>query len=334
MRSHATRRGYDQSEAPTISDCSVSAKWVRSPRGLVRVESGLRCWHQPQSDRPLKGLVHMFIEEAKCPECQTKGRPAAPFGITYAASGGYQLLCKCGYVFPDTDSKDQLVLSPWAIVRLRALSNHIEYGTVRVLPGSFSQIAFSRPFEYVGRVFLTPEASRPTIAKEASVTTEGMAIVAGRMTPSESDADINVSWLVYGQINVATLPAWHLQFYCAATHLANGLHKPALLDYAAAFELFLASYLREKLLARVGEPCTDFLLRRCWRVEERGNELLPLVVNAKFSGRADVYEPWREHVQRPRNLLAHGIEIDVDYDAAERAHQAVYQAIRWIESLK
>jgi len=161
-----------------------------------------------------------------------------------------------------------------------------------------------------------------------------MLILAGRYeVDGNTPKAVAVSWSVYGLISIADLPAWFIQFYAAATHLVNGLYKPALLDYAVAFELFLESFLRMKLTARFGTIHAEYLLRKGWRVEDRCKDILQLATGHRMTDRNDVFQPWDIFVRRPRNELAHGQRIDIDNIAVESAHQATYQAIRWIETL-
>jgi hypothetical protein len=154
---------------------------------------------------------------------------------------------------------------------------------------------------------------------------------------------ISLNWHVYGLVELDSLPAWHVQYYSALTHLINGLFKPALLDYAIAFEIFIASFLRERLTTSFGASMTDYVLRRTEKIEERVKGLLEQACGQSMSSHTDVYQPWHshtdvyqpwhDHVQRPRNHVAHGKPIVIDTAEAERAHQAIWQAIRWIESL-
>lgn len=204
-----------------------------------------------------------------------------------------------------------------------------------LVPGQTANVTFSRPFDYVCRAFLTPNSRSPVIAQEAHLQTSGMIILAGRFESSAPITEaVEISWLVHGLCNVNSLPPWRVHFFAAATHLANGLYKPALLDYSAAFELFLETYIREKLIQSYGTACTEHLLRKSWRVEDRCKDLLELATGHRLSERSDVYQPWDTDVRRVRNELAHGTVVPIDHAAAESAHQATYQAIRWVECLQ
>jgi hypothetical protein len=115
--------------------------------------------------------------------------------------------------------------------------------------------------------------------------------------------------------------------------MTNRLYKPALLDYAIAFEIFLEAYLRSRLNARLGPRATEAMLKENWRVRDRCKKVLRLATGYGMSDRNDVYQPWDVHVRKPRDDVAHGRKSTVKLEEAEKAHQAVYQAIRWIESL-
>ena len=274
----------------------------------------------------------MFIDLVQCASCGKKGRPGVAFNLSIDGLH-HRLRCDCGNAFDLPDPRDQCILSDNVLVRLGALSNHHEGGFVDVTPGGSTKVTFSRAFDYPCRAFLTPRGSQLIYAKEAFLDKTCMVLLAGRHTtdPGPSLA-IEVSWSVYGLIGIDALPAWYVQFYAAATHLANGLFKPALLDYAGAFELFLEEHLRLRLEGRFGGDCAELILRKSWRVEDRCKDILELAAGHKMTERADVYQPWDIHVRQPRNDLAHGKGVAVGPEEAENAHQATYQAIRWIES--
>ncbi len=274
----------------------------------------------------------MFIDLIQCDHCGHRGRPGTDFGAS--GSPCNELHCKCGHTFAIADGRDQCALSTHIFLRLEALSNQTEHGAVTLLPGHTATVTFSRPFDYVCRAFLTPHSQIPVIAQEAHLQNTGMIILAGLLDPSTPiNEKAEVAWLVHGLRDLDSLPPWRVHFFAAVTHLANGLYKPALLDYSAAFELFLETYLREKLVRSFGEGCADHLLRKSWRIEDRCKDLLELATGHKLTERTDVYQPWDTSVRKVRNELAHGASVPVDQAAAERAHQATYQAIRWIECL-
>lgn len=275
----------------------------------------------------------MFIELIKCAHCGTKGRPGTEFHLSIDGSL-HRLRCDCGHAFDLPDPLDQCILSDNIFVRLGALSNQREGGFVTVPAGGTAKVVFRRAFDFACRAFLTPLGNQLTYAKEAYLQNDCMIVLAARHATDDIELlPIEVSWSVYGLIDIDALPAWYVQFYAAATHLANGLFKPALLDYAAAFELFLERYLRSRLEARFGLDCTDLILHKSWRVEDRCKEVLELAVGHRMTERDDLYQPWDAHVRRLRNDIAHGKSVTIGVGEAEAAHQATYQAIRWIERL-
>jgi hypothetical protein len=146
-------------------------------------------------------------------------------------------------------------------------------------------------------------------------------------------SDAEVTWSVYGLVDIDILPSWYVQFYAAVTQLAGKLYKAALWDYAIAFEVFLGEFLAHHLTTKYGTAMSEYILRRSWRVEDRCKEVLELAIGHRLRERDDVYLPWDQKVRKPRDGLLHGERVTVDEEAAEQAHQAVYQAIRWVESV-
>lgn len=275
----------------------------------------------------------MFIDLIQCTDCGKRGRPGAAFNLSIDGAT-HRLHCNCGNAFDLPDPRDQCILSDNVFVRLGALSNYQEGGFVDVTPGGSTKVTFRRAFDYPCRAFLAPLGNQAIYAKEAYLDSNCMVILAGRHAPDPDTAPaIEVSWSVYGLVGIDVLPAWNVQFYAAATHLANNLFKPALLDYAGAFELFLEEYLRSRLERRFSADCAELILRKSWRVEDRCKDILELASGHRMTERVDVYQPWDIHVRKPRNDLAHGKRVPVGPADAENAHQATYQAIRWIESL-
>jgi hypothetical protein len=70
----------------------------------------------------------------------------------------FKAKCRCGNEFEV--SRDQVVLFKQLYVRLQALSNHVQYGSVESAPGMIERITFKEPFELVGHVSLTPVVPR------------------------------------------------------------------------------------------------------------------------------------------------------------------------------
>ena len=274
----------------------------------------------------------MFIEPLKCPVCGLQGRPGAPFSSSSFGLIAAQVTCNCGHEFEKQNFRDQCVMSTHSITRIAALSNHFQCGIVAVPHGGMAQISFDKAFEYPSPPYLTPESSVFAIAQVANVRPEGMFVLAGRSPPTAHSQPMNVSWSVYGLVSVDNPPQWYVQFYGAVCQLTEGRFKPALIDYAVAFEMFLENFLRQALDQRVGVAASKLLLKKLWRVEDRSKELLELATGRRSTERQDVYNDWDEFVRKPRNSLAHGLAVSVDKVAAEHAHAATHDAIRWIET--
>lgn len=199
-----------------------------------------------------------------------------------------------------------------------------------ICPGRSCEIRFSKWFDFPCKAFLTPCAK---IRLKESYLHRNKMLVLSSVWENEREvpATAKFSWAVYGLIDLDLLPTWYIHFYGAITQLEHGLFKPALIDYAVAFEVFLDTFLTARLTKRCGTEVARYLLRRAPRIEERVKDLLELAIGSRLSSRDDVYQPWDKDVRTLRNKLAHGERLTVDRDAVERAHSAVYQAIRWIQ---
>lgn len=269
----------------------------------------------------------MFLPPVECPSCGRTARPGeGEFQCTHT-----EIHCGCGAVIAN-ESMDQRILSSNVFVRLGAASNHIQRGNIDIQPGRTHEIKFAEPFDVVSQPFLTPGG--PIVVSDHFLTPSGLIVVSSTMGGEKpGDDPVRVNWLVYGLKGVDSLPTWRVLFYGAITHSMNGLYKPAVLDYAAAFEAFLDSLLNERLAAKYGTELARYLLKRAWRIEDRVKDVLELAIGHKLTEREDVYQPWFNHVKEPRDRLIHGDAGAVSKDNAESAHSAAYQAIRWTESL-
>lgn len=274
----------------------------------------------------------MYVEPIECPTCGRRGRPGEAGFQVDSTRQHFRVHCDCGEVFEVESPCDQCILSTNPFSRLSAASNHCEHGQVTMVPGGTAEVSFQKPFDFACRAFLTPQGM-PIVVKELNLTSDGMTILSSFLKDEPTVAEATVNWLVYGLTDVDDLPTWYVHFYGAIGHLENGLHKSALLDYAVAFESFIESFLAEHLSRRYGKAVSEYLLHRTWRVQERCNALLELAVEHRLSERSDVYQPWDEHVREPRNALVHGEVRPIGRENAEKAHQAVYQAIRWVEDI-
>lgn len=270
----------------------------------------------------------MFIPPFQCPKCGRSGHP----GETGFQDNGVQIHCECGEVI-NNDSRDQRILSTNVFARFSTASNQFEYGQCDIVPGQIAKVSFQKHFDFVALVFLTP-FGRVVYLKESYENNEGMVVLSSLGDGDSRDpTPIQVNWLVYGLNEIDNLPNWYLLFYGAMTQLAKGLFKPALLDYAVAFEVFLEGFLADRLTKKYDSEVADYLLRRTWRIEDRVKDLLELIIGRRLSERDDVYQPWDQNVRIPRNRLSHGEKMSIDLASAERGHSAVFQAIRWIESV-
>jgi hypothetical protein len=96
---------------------------------------------------------------------------------------------------------------------------------------------------------------------------------------------------------------------------------------------YLELHLKESLSKKFGQAVCDYLLASTWSIEERCKGLLEFAIGHRLSERADVFQPWKSNVQEIRNDLSHGTFVHLDTAAVEMAHQAVFQAIRWVQSV-
>lgn len=276
---------------------------------------------------------NVYIEPLTCPKCGfSRGPGASGFG---SSSGplGTTFNCDCGgKISLDPQSqRDQLVLSRGPFTRLQALANFRDGGTAPITPGVTTTIRLSQPVELLLKVFLTPYGRRPVAMKEIVVASDTIQVVSSISEGDDEARKIDrFGWSVYGLINVDSLPTWEIHFCGAVAQLYSGAYKSAVLDYSTTFEVFLEATLNERLSEMYGTEMATYLLKRTQRVEDRTRDLLRML-GVAFATHAAVYQPWDEGVRKLRNRLAHGDRTAIDYETAERAHDATYQAIRWIQ---
>lgn len=207
------------------------------------------------------------------------------------------------------------------------------WGQFNGISGELAKISFKKHFDFLALVFLTPFGGSAYL-KESYENNDGMLVLSSvDSSGSGGSKAIQFSWFVYGLDEIDSLPNWYVLFYGAMTQVAKGLYKPAVLDYAVAFEVFLETFLADRLRKKYDAVTADYLLRRTWRIEERVKDLLELTIGHKLSERDDVYQPWDRDVRDPRNRLSHGEKVSLNLESAERAHSAVFQSIRWVESV-
>lgn len=277
----------------------------------------------------------VFIEPIQCSNCGRKGRPGENGFGSLQKGQDMVIRCDCGNVIRIDSPRDQSILSENTFCRLEGASNYFERGDVHIESCSVTKIKFQRSFDFVCKAFVSPNS--PIYVTEKWLNKDGMEILSAGYWESASNKErqieIEVGWAVYGLVELEDLPTWYVHFYSAITHAINGLYKSALLDYAVAFEAFIESFLVEYLTLRYDKDIARYLLKTTWQVEKRCNNLLNLAIGHRLSECPDVYQPWNMKVRDLRNRLIHGEHISINKDAAENAHQATYQAIRWIQSL-
>jgi hypothetical protein len=276
-----------------------------------------------------------MIEPILCAKCGRKGYPGEG-GFPFSSQGPILTIkCDCGQnTFNIPYNRDQHILSTHTFVRLGAASNHIQSGKVEIHVGKIVSIKFDEPFDSIGAVYLTPESSVSIFVKEVFISLEEMAILSSLAGNYDMPTSaFKLHWTVYGLNKIASLPNWWLHFYTAIGNAVKRLWKPALLDYAVAFEIFVETHLFQLLVKNYGGKMADFLLKKTWRIDDRVKDLLELTTGHRLSENNDIYIPWHDYVKEPRNKLSHGEMIPVGESEVEKAHQAVYQAIRWIENL-
>jgi hypothetical protein len=278
-----------------------------------------------------------MIKPIKCSQCGKEGWPGEVNFDFSVSSGQFFIHCGCGNQYSVPANRDQLILSSNFFTRLGAASNHEENGSVEVTLGRSIIIQFSRPFDFPSRAFVTPQAANRegfVFAKELHIQKTKMEILTSAREPRPLDGEqIKLNYIVYGLVDINQLPNWHVLFYSAITNHQNGLFKAALMDYAISFEVFLESLLQKELSKKYDQSVSEYMVKKIWKVEERCKDLLKIIIGHRLSDCNDVYQPWDLHVRQPRNDLAHGKKFGVDQMESEKAHQAVYQAIRWIEKL-
>jgi hypothetical protein len=280
----------------------------------------------------------VLIKPLKCPQCGKEGRPGElNFQISKTTPSRMFIRCSCGHDYTVPADRDQLMLSSNLFVRLGAASNHLEQGIVEITVGRSATITFTRPFDFPSRVLMTPAAELRdgfVYARELYLQKTKMEVLTSSREPRPLDGEkARLAYIVYGLVDISQLPNWYILFYSGITNHQNGFYKAALMDYAISFEVFLESFLQDRLLKKYDQTVASYMLGKTWRIEERCKDLLELVTGHRLSECTEVYQPWDLDVRQPRNDLTHGKKIGVDQAESERAHQAVYQAVRWIEKL-
>jgi len=276
----------------------------------------------------------LYIDTIKCSQCDKQGRPGDSVFTLIGSESDIKVECVCGNVFNPESVKDQMILSENVFVRLSAASNHLQHGQLTIIPGHVSEILFEKPFDLVYKVYFTRNNNTPIIVKEIDLRNDRMVVLSS--IPQGGNYSNNVakiSWLAYGLAEIDKLPTWFVHFYSSIIQTEKGFYKSALLDYAVAFETFVENFLVTHLTDKYGSTVAEYLLKKSWRIDERCKDLLELATGHKLTERIELYNPWDQNVRKPRNDLSHGKNLKIAKSDAELAHQATYQAIKWIESL-
>ncbi|MGD0954088.1 MAG: hypothetical protein ABR985_17140 [Methanotrichaceae archaeon] len=274
----------------------------------------------------------MIIEPITCAKCGKKGRP----GEGGFRTNGFKIDCECGNVINVDHPRDQNILSYNVYGRLRALSNHEEHGKIECIPGEYVIVSLNKLFDVISMVNITPGGG--IVAEyqhQFSVPLKNDIMIMTSFTKGEipNKEITEVYWAVFGLVDSDSLPTWYLHFYSAVSNLQRKLYRPALLDYETAFEAFMEQFLLEQLTRRYDETVAKYLLDKVSRITDRCKELLNLATGHKLSEDPKVYNPWDSNVKKKRDTLIHGTLMHIQKDDAEKAHQATYQAIRWVQKL-
>lgn len=280
--------------------------------------------------------MHRVGRSLMCPHCG--GSETTWQSINMQGRVGYffkqtddpfeKVRCTCGTSFTALDAAlDQSPFTRWA-----AVSTHVEIGAIDVTPGERGEVQLSAPFDIIGVIHITPQA--PMYAVHEELYRDRMGIVTAPIrNSSASTTPPAVAWMIYGVRNENNLPVWWLHLFAAVSNAANGQFKTALVDYATAFEVYIDVFLRERLTAKYGANVAGHILDRTDKVAERVKVPLELATGSRFSTNTTLYQAWDTKVRKPRNDLAHGNRLPIGPLDVEDAHQAVCQAINWIEAL-
>lgn len=272
-----------------------------------------------------------MIQPIVCPQCGHTGFPGEEGMSGIIDDGTLTIACKCGNKFPVPWNRDQYILSKHLMNRIMAACNGIEWGTVEITPGVIENVTFEIPFATIGIVELTPNCTYPLHVNEVLVNPERMMIGSSAFDAKHATSErIRINYVVYGLHSQIDVPAWFQQFFAAIVNTRKMLYKPALIDYATAFEMFVELHLQRKLTQKYDESVATFLLDKNPKIETRVKDVLELATGVKMPSNDEIYQPWHVRVQRMRNKLAHGEILSIGHDDVEQAHQAVYRAMKWI----
>jgi hypothetical protein len=301
----------------------------------------------------VKEESNMHIEKLQCESCKKLGwLNEFPGYAIDPQKPELELYCDCGHTTHYTDPatiQDHRILSNSPTDRFSALSNAVEFGEIVVLLGDVHYESFSQPLDHLADVNVNIvkledwNAHRYPIVYDKA--THGFKLFVGQLGRARNDEPktdswVNVRWEAQGLRGPT--PPWYAHFYSATVYAYEQSHKFALLEYAATFEVFLEAFLRTELTNRYKDTqLVDHILDKTWNVTERLKKLLEFATGKKMYDKKDalyrvwhgIYDEWFDKVQTPRNDIAHGKPVNLGDNGINEANQAVYQALRWLQSL-
>lgn len=277
-----------------------------------------------------------FIEPIACSACGQRGRPGDKGFISH----GWFVTCQaCDQKMEMQNPRDQNILANNTLGRVSALSNHEEKSSQKSTIGKSEKINFTQPFDYIGFAMFIPRNQFLVDHYNPynSDPIKDHVIILTSNAPGSSGiiGEIEYTYSVSGLVNAQSLPSWYNLFYNAMSNLAyHRQYRTAFLEYSMAFEAFIEQFLEDQLTTKYDAETTEYLIEKTkGRIEERVKQLLKLATGHMLNENLRVYQPWDEYVRQPRNKLIHGIPVSIGKEEAEKAHQATYQAIRWIQRL-
>jgi len=260
-----------------------------------------------------------------CPACSTREREH-PGTLTPLTTDPLERIhcAACGHTFRRLDALTHSI----SFVRWAAIATHMEAGRVDLRPGDFTTVKLVSPFDTVGPLMTTAQGY---IAAKGSLNwSNSVEIYTSRLPGYPDDQPVGVAWLVYGIQEADKVPGWWLQLFTAIQSAAEWRAKPAIIDYAGAFELFIETVLNDTLTAKYDAAAAAHILNRTQAVTERVRTPMELAIGHALTEDHAIHDAWVTKVRKVRNALAHGSGPSLNPDAAEEAHQATIAAMRWI----
>lgn len=260
-----------------------------------------------------------------CPQCTVSEREH-PGTMTPATTNPLKIIhCSaCRRNFTRLDA----VAHPNLFIRWAAIATHMEVGQVDLRPGDYATVKLRSQFDVVGPLVTT--ARGPILAKASFAWDGSLDMYTSRSPGNPDDQPIGVAWLVYGIQASDMVPGWWLQLFAAIQSAADLRAKPAIIDYAGAFELFVETVLTDTLTTKYDSTVAAHILNRTQAVTERVRMPLELATGHQLTEDHAIYDAWTTKVRKVRNALAHGGGPPLNPGDAEEAHQATIAAMRWI----